>query len=729
MRRILLTWAVLLFSINTFLYGQSAEQISGTVVDPDHAALPEVSVRLIAPDGTEVSRTLTNQQGRFAFQQPCAGCVVDLQLTGFRNQRVPLPRQYQEIELQVAPVEEHVIVTANRTETPASLIGSTTTVIPRNEIDARQEAMVSDLLQTVPGVTTIRSGGYGAVTSIFTRGGDSDYTKVLLDGIPLNEPGGIMDLSSLAATNLDHIEIVRGPQSALFGSDAMTGVVQLFSRGGQTEVGRPQITLNLDAGNLNTLHAGADVSGQTGNFDYDAFWSRFSTDNQGINAAFGESSAGTNLGWSLGKTKLRWILRGDLSLVGNPGQTVFGPAIDDAYTHRGDGFTGFSVNNQTTRFWEQRLNYTFDRTRRVSRDLGLDPPFTPTFEGHTAPFEFFDFRSKFIEDARRHHVDYQSNLKLGDGTSDWGQHVFTLGFSWDREVGAPAPVPVDDFAGVFQYQAFIGRLSLTNGFRVEDHSLFKKTITPRSSAAYLIRRGDNTFGATKLKFNFGLAFKEPNLVQLFSPDPFFLGNPHLRPERNRSFDFGVEQRLLDDRAKVEIDWFDNRFRDLVESVVTNPQTFASTFFNLDAAKANGAEMILELVPKTGLKLTATYTYLNTLITQSSKPTDPVFGKGRTLFRRPRHSASVSAIWNWQKLTASSTLTYVGRRADSDFEGLIPPLTSDPWYTRLDLAWTYRITKKFSYVGVVTNALDRSYMESLGYPALPIAFRMGGRFTF
>jgi vitamin B12 transporter len=203
----------------------------------------------------------------------------------------------------------------------------------------------------------------------------------------------------------------------------------------------------------------------------------------------------------------------------------------------------------------------------------------------------------------------------------------------------------------------------------------------------------------------------------------------LRPERNRSFDFGVEQRLLDDRAKVEIDWFDNRFRDLVESVVTNPQTFASTFFNLDAAKANGAEMILELVPKTGLKLTATYTYLNTLITQSSKPTDPVFGKGRTLFRRPRHSASVSAIWNWQKLTASSTLTYVGRRADSDFEGLIPPLTSDPWYTRLDLAWTYRITKKFSYVGVVTNALDRSYMESLGYPALPIAFRMGGRFTF
>src|SRR5207302_586873 len=157
----------------------------------------------------------------------------------------------------------------------------------------------------------------------------------------------------------------------------------------------------------------------------------------------------------------------------------------------------------------------------------------------------------------------QSNFTLGSGASDWGQHAFTLAFSWNREVGAPAPVPVDDIGGVFQHQAIIGRLSLTNGFRIEDHSLFKKTVTPRSSAAYLLRQGGGDFGATKLKFNFGLAFKEPNLVQLFSPDPFFLGNPHLRPERNRSFDFGVEQRLLHDRAKVEINWFDNRFRDLV----------------------------------------------------------------------------------------------------------------------------------------------------------------------
>jgi vitamin B12 transporter len=247
--------------------------------------------------------------------------------------------------------------------------------------------------------------------------------------------------------------------------------------------------------------------------------------------------------------------------------------------------------------------------------------------------------------------------------------------------------------------------------------------------AYLLRQSSGDFGATKLKFNFGLAFKEPTLVELFSPDPFFMGNPRLRPERNRSFDFGVEQRILNDRAKVEVNWFENRFRDLVEFNVTDPATFAGSFLNVNAAKSNGAEVILETAPKAGLKLTAAYTYLNTLITQSSTPTDPVFGVGQALLRRPRHSGSLGAIWNWRKLTASPTLTYVGRRVDSDFEGLVPPLTSDPSYTRWDLACTYRFSKKFAYTGAITNALNRSYMESLGFPALPIAFRMGGRFTF
>jgi len=165
-----------------------------------------------------------------------------------------------------------------------------------------------------------------------------------------------------------------------------------------------------------------------------------------------------------------------------------------------------------------------------------------------------------------------------------------------------------------------------------------------------------------------------------------------------------------------------------ETITFTPR-FVGTFRNVNAAKANGAEIILETAPRAGLKLTAQYTYLNSLITQSFAPSDLIFGVGQGLLRRPRHSGSLGAIWNWQKLTASSTLTYVGHRVDSDFEGLMPPLTRDSSFSRWDLAWTYRFSRRFAYVGAITNALDRSYMEALGFPALPIAFRTGGRFTF
>jgi vitamin B12 transporter len=737
MRRISPIWAVFFFW-SSVLYAQSHEPIAGTILDPDHAAVSQASVRLLSSDGTELSHTLTDEQGQFSFSQTCTGCTLEVQLLGFQTMQTSA--ETKTIELQVAPIEEHVVVTANRIDTPTSLVGSTTTVITKEEIDSRQAPVVSDLLQSVPGVTVNRSGGYGTVTSIFVRGGESTYTKVMLDGIPMNDPGGAFDFGSLAATNLQRVEVVRGPQSALFGSDAMAGVVQLFSHRGDQENRRPQLSLRLDGGNLDTINAGADLNGQSGNFDYDAFWSRFGTDNQGINASFADSTAGSNLGLAVGKTThLRWILRGDLSKAGTPGQIAFEPAIDDAYFHRGDGYTGFSFDNQTTHAWNQRLTYTFDRSRQVSRDFGLDPPYTPTYHGETLSFPFFDFPSDFLNDNRRHQVDYQSNVSLGSGASRWGQHTFTLAFSWDREIGANgdrvtgpfAKGFLDDFGGTLQHQMVIGRLAWTNGFRVEGHSRFGKTAIPRSSLAYLLRNSGGALGATKLKANFGLGFKEPSLVQLYSQDQFFHGNTGLRPERSRSFDFGVEQRLFSDRAKVEVNWFDNRFRDMVqiELTPTSQNPLAETYENLDASKANGAEVMIETVPRTGLRFTAVYTYLNGFITKSITPNDPVFGVGKGLLRRPRHSASLGTAWTWRKLTASSTLTYVGSRVDSDFVGFQPPFTSDPSYTRWNMAWAYRFTKRLVYVGTITNALDRSYMEALGFPALPIEFRMGGRFTF
>lgn len=730
-------WAICICLLGASLVAQVSSSIAGQVVDPDRAAIPRASVRLISADGSEIARVLTDQQGRFAFRQTCQGaCIVEVQLTGFKTRQLHTPLDAQEIQLSVAPVQEQIVVTANRTPTPEIQLGSTSTTITHEEILERQSLVLSDMLQSVPGAIVNRSGAYGATTSLFLRGGESNYTKVLLDGIPLNEPGGFYNFNDFAATGIDHVEIVRGPQSALFGSDAMTGVVQVFSEHSSSEERRPQVDLNFEAGKYNTLEGGIDVNGAFRGLDYSGFYSRLNTDNQGINDDFRNSTGGLNIGFLLGKrAKLRWIARGNASRAGTPGQTAFGRPDSDAFFRRGDGYTGVSFTDQTAHAWDQRLTYTFERSRQVSRDIFLDPPFTPTFDGSSAPFEFFDFPTDFLNDTRRHHIGYQSDVSLGAGDRQWGQHIFTFAFDWERESGflfdrlgggIPNRAIRDNYGGTFQYQTVLGRLFLSNGLRVEDNGSFGRTVVPRSSAAFLLRPGEGTLGATKLKFNFGLGVKEPSFTQSFSQDPSFLGNPNLRPERSRAFEVGIEQRLLLDRAKVEVNWFDNSFRDLIAFQTLTFVPFTGTFLNINATHARGVEFIAQGAPVSRVHLTAEYTYLSTRVEKSSTPTDPILGIGKPLLRRPRHSATLSATWDWRKAMLSSNLVYVGRRADSDFEALFPPLTSNPSYTNWNLAASYRLSKQFSLVGSMENLLDRTYMESLGFPALRITYRLGVR---
>ncbi len=740
MYRLFAVFVVCAFCFSTVALAQRPDAISGVVLDPTHLHIARALVRLLTPEQVEIARALTDQQGHFTFLENCSPqCTVEIQLPGFQTKRVHASQEEQTIELALAPVEENVIVSATRMETPSSQLGSTTTTIGAEEIADRQSLVASDLLRSVAGAAVVRSGSPGAITSLFVRGGESDYIKVLMDGIPINEPGGAFDFSNIAADDLDHIEIVRGPQSALYGSDAMAGTVQFFSRHNSAESARPQVEINIDGGKYDAFHGNANLNGQLHAFDYDTYFSRFQTDNQGVNDGFWDSTGGFNIGYRLGeRAHLRWITRADDSRAGTPGQSAFEPSIDDAYYRKTDGYTGLSLSDQTNAFWDQRLTYTYERSRQISRDFGLDPPYYPTYGGSTSPYEFFDFASDFHNDTRRQHLDYQSNISLGSGDKREGRHIFTLAFEWDRETGFigdplsssfPTHALRDDFGGTFQYQVVLGRFFLSNGVRLEDNSSFGKTVIPRSSAAYLLRQSSGRLGTTKLKFNFGLGIKEPSFLESFSPDPSFLGNPALRPERVRGFDFGIEQRVWNDRTKVELNWFDNRFRDLIEFETISFTPFTGTYFNLNGTKANGAEIIVETAPFKGLKVTSEYTYLNGRVTQSSTPSDPIFGVGKGLLRRPRHSGSLGVTWNWRRLNVTSSMVYVGRRPDSDFAGLEPPLTSDPPYSNWNLAWAYQINRHVSYVGTIENLLDRSYMEALGYPALRISYRTGARFRF
>ncbi|HWH57838.1 MAG TPA: TonB-dependent receptor plug domain-containing protein [Terriglobales bacterium] len=739
MRRTVLPWIFLFFAPG--LWAQSSSVISGTVVDSSQSVLPLATVRLVDKTGTEVRQELTNSEGRFRFEGLAAGSYqVEASLTGFRSTTVATGTGSESrILLEVAPVREYINVTADRTEMPASLTGASTTVLDGRAIADRGQLLASSTLQSVPGVVVARSGGLGTVTSVFVRGGESDYNKILLDGIPLNEPGGTFEFANFGEEDLDRIEVVRGPQSALFGSDAMASTIQFFTHRGNPEDVRPRVSLGFEGGKFQTLHGRAGLSGGYKSFDYALGWSHLETDNQEPNNAFHNSTLSGNFGLGLGKnTTVRLIVRGDSGKVGTPGQTAFERPDSDAFFRKADGYAGFSVQNSTSSRWNQKLTYTFARTRQVSRDLFIDPPYTPTFEGHTAPFQFTDFPFDFLNDARREHLAYQSDVTLGNLGQPLGEHVVTFAFDWDRESAfiddrlnsptLPTLASRNNFGGVFQDQAIWGRFVLTNGFRVEDNGSFGKTVVPRSSASYLIRQSvGGFFGAMRLKANFGLGFKEPTFIQSFSPDPFFPGNPFLRPERSRSFDYGIEQRLWNERAKLELNGFDNLYRDIIASQSTG--LFSGTYFNIAQSRADGAEAVIEIAPRNGLRIGLNYTFLQGVIERSSRPASPVFRQGQQLFRRPKHSGSAFLAADWRRFTLTSNVIFVGRRVDGDFSSLAPPITSDPSYTKWDIGWDFRAPRHVTYFGIFENVLNEHYMEALGFPALSASYRAGARVSF
>ena len=719
----------------------SAATLQGTISDPEGAVVPGATVRLLNPQGSEVAQAVTDERGQFRFHDVAPGTyAIRASLTGFGEATAKV-RDGENIHLvlPLAPVHERVVVTATRTAATTSQLGADISVITRSQIVEQDAPLVSDLLQPLPGIAVVRNGAPGGVTSVFVRGGDSDYNKVLLDGIPLNLPGGSFDFSNLSTRGIERIEVVRGANSALFGSDAMTSVIQLFTQRGNPETKRPHFSFSGEGGKNSTWDARGSVTGASGPFDYSLQGGRFSTDNQVSNDFFHVTPLTANFGLRAGKsTTLRAILMGNFSLAGTPGQTAFGPPITDAWFRRRDGYGAFSIHNQSSSSWDQQLTYTYSRTRQVSIDLGENPPFTPSFDGRTAAFPYYDFASNYLDDEWRDHVSYQSDWNGSPLGGRFGQHVDTFAFDWDGEHGflvdrfaqqPPTSARRNNFGYTFQDQTLWGRFSFGNGVRIDDNGSFGTVVVPRSSVAYLLRSGSDFWGATTLKFNFGLGVKEPSFLESYANTPFFVGNPDLAPERARTLDYGIEQRFWAGKGKLELTGFDNLFRDQIAFEVTNFQTFSGTYFNIGRAMAKGAEIVLEVVPFDGLRATGSYTYVDSEVMESGNPFTPALEAGRWLLRRPRHSGSLQLLWNWKRMSITSTTLFVGRRQDSDFVGLEPPLIWNNGYTRWDVAWSYRSFGHMTYYGLVENLLNQEYMEVLGYPALKQTYRAGIRLEF
>lgn len=714
---------------------------TGVVVDPAGRPLPRAHVRIVTTDtasGRRPSDLFADDGGRFELPEGAA-CRIEASMPGFQTTSVPCPTTADAtvtLTLPMAPIQETVIVTATRTEAPVGQTGLSATTFSADQIQRRQAPLVSELLRSVPGAMVLRTGGPGGVTGLFVRGGESNYNAVLLDGIPLNEPGGTFNFNNLTTDNIERIEIVRGANSSLFGSDAMSSVVQLFTARGRDAAAGTRGSVQLDGGSYGTMRAGASAAGTAGRLDYALSASRYSTDNRVPNNGFDNTGVSASVGTTVGPaTTVRGVFRAALGRAGTPGQTMYGrPDLDAFYEHR-DVVGGVTVENGAGRTLHQRASYSLTSSAQASVNLLEDAPYTPAYEGRVAPFEFSDFTFDNHTTLRRHHASYQVDWHAVQGRGTGADHRVTALADWtgeraridDRMNASQVRASRDNVGASVQHQLLWRRLSSTEGLRVEKNQSFGTAVVPRASAALVLRSGTGAVGATRLRGAAGLGVKEPTVLQTFSTSPFFAGNPNLQPERSRALEIGLDQRLSGDRIKLDATWFNNRYRNIIGLRSTGGYT--SEYFNIGLTRARGLELGLELAPSASLRVLGTYTFLDSAIVQSTSDFSPVFAVGQGAFRRPRHTGFVQATWTQARFTADLSLTRIGRFVDSDFSSLEPPILQNNGRTTLDTRATYRVSSRVTGLLAVDNLTGVDYQEPLGYATLRRAARVGVRVGF
>ena len=596
------------------------------------------------------------------------------------------------IVLDVQPIRNSVTVTAQRTAAPTEKLGSSVDLVDRTELEAAQTRNVFDALRNMAGFAVQQTGASG-ITNFFVRGGESDYNKVLIDGVPVNLPGDTYDFAHIPVDNVDRVEIVRGPQSALFGSDAMSSVVQIFTRGGPAS---PVVDYTLEGGSFHTLRQAASVRSSFRSLDFSNTFSRSDTDNVAENNDYRNASYFGNFGYTPDPNQsVRLTLMHTSVRAGTPGPTA-------------EGFFSFDPTS-----WMQRR----ELAAGLSYDALLGSRVTQhaAYRFHDLDQTFFGAFGPFEVTSTRHRFEYRGDVLLSRGGT------FSYGVDFDREHGAEQSR--DNFGYYVQQQLEPVRgLHVTAGLRIEDNDSFGTVASPRVGVSYRLWAPDGFFGPGRLRLALGRGIKEPRFLESFSKNPFFLGNPDLEAERSRSWEIGWEQGLANDRVVTDITWFDNTFLNLIQLVPVGDGS--SRYRNIGLTTAHGLEIRTRV--RTGaLRSSANYTYLEGRIEESSAASFP-FRTGDPLLRRPKHSGGFRVSWLADRWTAAWNSRFVGRRADSDFFSHFPPLTSNEYHTASNLAVTLDLTPQLSAFVRIDNIFDRTYQEVLGFEALTRGITVGSR---
>ncbi len=618
------------------------------------------------------------------------------------------------VPLAASAEQNAVVVTATRIATPESQIGSSVSVITAEQIARKQYKSVPEALRSLPGLDVVQAGGPGQQTSVFIRGASSSHTLVLIDGINITDPSnptGAVDFSGLLLDNVERIEVVRGPQSTLYGANAIGGVINIITRKGQ---GDPRATLTLQAGNHASYYQQLGVQGASQPFDYALSATHLTTHADSVtpknlrNGLPAEADGYRNgtLSANLGLQATQTL---DFAFSGRyiKDQTALDPeagfgTIEDPDAElknrevflRGQGHAVLLDGR-----WDATLATSYVDYNRRNNNPRLDPSATlqqTRFQGDTLEFSMNnDF---YLNPA--HTLTLGGGTKRermnNDGFSDFG------GFIVSELSSASART---NYAYAQDQFAFGKRIFGTAGLRLDDRDDFGTELTYRLTGVYR-----HTPSGTRFTGSVGTGFRAPSLFELygFTPNNFgsaYRGNPDLEAEKSFGWEVGVEQSFAKERLQLGATWFSNDVDNLIETVFD--ASFNSTVENINKVHLRGLETFLtaQLLPQLSSRID--YTFTDADVSDDSD---------RPLLRRPRHKASASLGYTpTPRSSVDLSADYVGKRKDIDRVSGVVKTVQD--YTVFNASMTYTVNPSLRLEARVENLLDKHYEPADGFEAL------------
>jgi vitamin B12 transporter len=637
-----------------------------------------------------------------------------------------------------------IVVTPTSLPTRREAVAAAVTVLGAAELARRGVATVSDALREVVGATVAQEGSFGGLTSLFLRGGQSDYTKVLVDGVPLNDPGGAIDLAQVTTENVDRIEIVRGPASVVYGSDAVSGVVQIFTRRGR---GPMRAHVALEDGSYDGLTPGtapaprgsrrsalrweAGVSGGTNGVSYSVGVARASTAGLYGTPRYDNAYARTVVS---GLVRATPDARTDAGLMIRYSDHTFhyptdgaGQLVDaNAFDHATTTTVGLNVGRFVLPEVEARLVLAEHRSDGGSDDQPDGPADTVGY-----------YASSTLATVERRRAEGRLNFYNARG-------VLTVGGALEREAEQGADRYFSSYGnsadqvdvkrlGSAAYVELQGdpvpRVSLNAGVRLDRSDAFGRFVTYRGGAVFRLPAG------LHVRALLGSGFKEPTFYQNFATG-FVRGNPALKPERSLSWEVGLDQTLDGARVRLGATVFDQRFRDLIDYTGAPPSPSDPNYFNIAAATARGLELSADAAPVDALELRAGYTLLRTRVVTAGFDPGPgaLLAQDSALLRRPAHAGFAALRYQpFGRGDVTLDLRYVGPRADLDYAADPAERVVLPAYATVGVGAVFhviRVANRETTLSLrVDNLFDAAYEEVLHFPARGRTLWVGARAVF